>query len=63
MEPRSSDQSQPFSIEPIPADLLAWARQTLDVKDFLQEMDLIQKNGGHSLDSFIDEVEKRANAT
>ena len=60
MQPDPIHPDQPFSSEPIPVDLLAWARQTLDVEDFLEQMLQIEAGGGCSLESFIAELEVRA---
>jgi transcriptional regulator with XRE-family HTH domain len=51
----------PFPVEPVPPELLEWARQTLDEKEILEEIESLQKNGGYQLESFIDELEMRAN--
>jgi hypothetical protein len=42
---------------PIPPELLAWARQTFDAKEFLEGVREIEATGGESLESFIAEVE------
>ena len=49
----------PFVIEPVPGDLLAWARQTLDVADFLEQVRQIESGGGHTLESVISEIRTR----
>ena len=50
----------PFASDPVPPDLLAWARQTLDVEEFLDEMRQTEAGGGCPLESFIAELESRA---
>jgi hypothetical protein len=35
MSPDQSNPSEPFPREPIPPDILEWARQTFDEEDFL----------------------------
>ena len=51
---------EPFPYEPVPPDLLAWARQTFDVREYLDGVRDIEATGGHTLESFIAEVEARA---
>jgi len=50
----------PFPHEPVPPDLLAWARQTFDAGQFAEEIREMQATGGYTFESFIDEVEKTA---
>jgi hypothetical protein len=45
---------------PVPPELLAWARQTFDAEAFLREVREIEATGGHTLESFLDEVKARA---
>ncbi len=47
----------PFPYEPVHPDLLAWARQTLDMKVVLEELHDFEVNGGYSFDEVIAEVE------
>jgi hypothetical protein len=54
------DQPEPFPREPIPPELLEWARQTFDEAEFLKEAREIEATGGHQLEDFISEVETRA---
>lgn len=42
---------------PIPPELLAWARQTFDAKEFLEGVREIEATGGHTFESLIAEVE------
>lgn len=51
---------EPFPLEPVPPDLLAWARQTFDAQQYLEGVREIEATGGHKLESFIAEVEARA---
>jgi hypothetical protein len=60
MKPDQSSQPEPFPRERIPPDLLEWARQTLDVEDFLKQLREIEQTGGLALEDFIAEVEARA---
>jgi hypothetical protein len=43
--------------EPIPPELLAWARQTLDVEEFLTEVRETVATGGVPFERIIAEVE------
>jgi hypothetical protein len=45
---------------PVPPDLLAWARQTFDAREFLEGVRDIEANGGEPLESFIAAVEAAA---
>lgn len=54
-----TDQPAPFPVEPIPPDLLAWAKQTFDMKEYLDGVREIKATGGHSLDAVIAEIEAR----
>ncbi len=47
----------PFPHEPIPPDLLAWARQTFDAEEFLEGVREIEATGGRTFESLIAEVE------
>jgi hypothetical protein len=42
---------------PVPPELLAWAKQTLDVQAFLEEVRETQATGGHTFESVIAAVE------
>ncbi len=42
---------------PVPPELLAWARQTFDPREFLEGVREIEATGGEPLESFIAEVE------
>lgn len=44
----------------MPPDLLAWARQTFDVREYLDGVRDIRATGGKTLESFIAEVEAAA---
>jgi hypothetical protein len=60
MQPNLANPPEPFPHEPVPPDLLAWARQTFDVQEYLDGVRDIESTGGHTLESFIAEVEARA---
>jgi hypothetical protein len=51
---------EPFPRETIPPEILAWARQTFDEKEFLADMHEIDATGGVRLEDFIAELEERA---
>ena len=43
--------------EPIPPELLAWARQTFDAQEFLDGVREIETTGGRTFEELIAEVE------
>jgi hypothetical protein len=49
--------SEPPSPIPVHPDLLAWAQQTLDVQEVLEELREMKATGGEPLESFIAEIE------
>lgn len=58
MPPNPTDPKQPFVSPPISPDLLARARQTLDVEQCLEEMRQLEAEGGFSPESFLAELER-----
>jgi len=60
MKPDQSDHSEPFPREKIPPEILEWARQTLDLEEFLAQVREIEVTGGLRLEDFIAELESRA---
>ena len=62
MTPEQPSREEPFPREPIPPDLLAWARQTFDEEEFMAGVREIRATGGVRFEEFIGEVEKRARA-
>ena len=62
MPPTSPDPTPPFAVDPIPPDLLAWARQTLDLDDFRDQAQQIERTGGHPLESVVREIEAEVRA-
>jgi hypothetical protein len=62
MTPNQSQQSEPFPREPIPLEILEWARQTLDETEFLAHVREIEMTGGVQFEDFIVELEARAKA-
>ena len=62
MTPTPPDAAPPPS-QPVPPDLLAWARQTLDITDFLDQVREIERTGGHPLAAVIREIEAEESAS
>jgi hypothetical protein len=60
MNPAPSDLPEPFPREPIPPDLLEWARQTFDMEEFMREVREIEVTGGIEFEQIIAEIEARA---
>lgn len=46
-------------MEPVPAELLEWARQTFDEEDYQAGVREIQQTGGVRFEDFIGEIEER----
>jgi hypothetical protein len=63
MKPEQTNQSEPFPREEIPPEILAWARQTFDEKDFLTQVREMEQTGGLRLEDFIAVLEARARST
>ena len=59
MQPQPTEPGPAMPVEPISPDLLAWARQTLDLDDILRQVREVEQTGGHSLASIIQELEAR----
>jgi hypothetical protein len=59
MKPDPSHPSEPFSRENIPPEILAWARQTFDEEEFLNQVREIEATGGLCLEDFLAELEAR----
>jgi hypothetical protein len=64
MSPAPTDRPphppDPPAPAPVPPDLLAWARQTFDSREFLDGVREIEATGGVQLEDFIAEVEAAA---
>ena len=60
MNPTPTESAAPFPVEPISPDLLAWARQTFDMEEFLEGMREIEETGGVAFESFVAELEAKA---
>ena len=56
-EQTSPPAAQPPMPVPVPPDLLAWARQTFDEREYREGVRDILATGGHSLESVLAEVE------
>ena len=54
-----TEPPEPFRREPIPPELLAWARQTFDAQEFLEGVREIKATGGRTFESLIAEVEEQ----
>ena len=53
----SSESNAPFPIEPVPPILLAWAKQTFNMQEYLDGVRDIQENGGVTFEQVIAEAE------
>ncbi len=60
MSPDQSHHPEPFPREPVPPEILEWARQTFDEEGFLAHVREIEATGGLRLEDFIAELEARA---
>jgi hypothetical protein len=60
MHTSPTEPPESFPHEPVPPDLLAWAQQTFDTQEYLDGVREVEATGGHTLESFIAEVEARA---
>ncbi len=62
--PRSVERPPPPPgfppVEPIPPEILEWARRTFNEEEFLAGLREIEKTGGFKLEDFIEELEKEA---
>ena len=57
MPPEPPTPVAPFAPAPVPPDLLAWASQTFDAREFMEGVREIAATGGQPLESFVAEVE------
>ena len=60
MKPDQPNPPEPFPRETIPPEIVEWARQTFDEKEFLTHVREIEEKGGLQLEDFIAELEARA---
>ena len=51
--------ADPPTPTPVPPELLAWARQTFDAREFLEGVRENEATGGEPLEAFIAQVEAR----
>ena len=61
MHARPTEPPEPYPQEPIPPELLAWARKTFDAREFLEEVREIEAGRGLTFESLIAEVENSVN--
>jgi hypothetical protein len=59
-QPIPIDPTPPFPVTPVSPELLAWARQTLDVEAFMAEVEETLATGGVPFDELIAAVEAAA---
>lgn len=59
MHTSPTEVPDPFRREPIPPQLLEWARQTFDAQEFLEGVREIAATGGRTFESLIAEVEEQ----
>ncbi len=57
MHSSPNEPPEPFPREPIPPELLAWARQTFDAQEFLADVREIEATGGKTFEEVIAAVE------
>ena len=57
MTPPPDDQGAPFPVTPVPPELLAYARQTLDIDAIESEIREVMATGGVPFEVVIAEVE------
>ena len=60
MKPEPSNAPDPVPREPIPPEILEWARQTFDEAEFLAHVREVEATGGLRLEDFIAELDARA---
>ena len=60
MKSDQSNQYEPCPREKIPPEILEWARQTFDEREFLTQVREIEATGGLRMEDFIAELEARA---
>ena len=59
MPPQPVNTPEPIRPEPVPPELLAWARQTFDEREYLDGVREIEATGGRSFDALIETEEAR----
>ena len=53
MQPQPANTTEPIRSEPVPPELLAWARQTFDEREYLDGVREIEATGGRSFDALV----------
>ena len=59
MKSHPPNPPESFPREPIPPEIVEWARQTFDEEQFLTHVREIEATGGRKLEDFIAELEAR----
>lgn len=57
METNVSKSVDTGTYEPVPPELLAWAKQTFDAQEFLTDFHEVEATGGSSFETIVAEVE------
>ena len=57
MDQPPASQPAPFPVTPVPPELLAWVKQTLDADEFEAEVRQVAASGGVSFEVLIAAVE------
>lgn len=63
MQSQPANTPEPIRPEPVPPELLAWARQTFDEREYLDGVREIEATGGRSFDALIEAAEARIRAS
>jgi hypothetical protein len=59
MMPNPPSPPEHIPRDPIPPDIVEWARQTFDEEQFLTHVRDIETSGGWKLEDFLSELESR----
>jgi len=59
MTSNSTESAVPFTREPVPPELLAWAQQTFDAQEYLDGVREIEAGRGRKFESLMAEAEVR----
>lgn len=57
--PENRELATPAPVQPVPPELLAWAQQTFDAKEYLEGVKQIEAGQSRTFESLIAEVETR----
>ena len=60
MTPPPAPPDPPFAAEPVPADVLAWAAQTLDAADVAEQVRQIDAGHGRPLAEVLADLRRQA---